>query len=389
MIVKWALVAALLAALPVHPAGALAEEPYEINVILSLNGSAAFLGHEESQSLGMLERLVNRSGGLRGRPIRFNLADDRSNPQVAVQLTNALIAKNVPVMLGPNVTATCNAVAPLIREHGPVDYCFSPGVHPTVGSFMFAASVSPLKSYGVMIRFMRARNITRLAMLATTDGSGQDGERSVTDLLAQPANKSIAVVALEHFNPTDLSVTAQIERIKAAKPQALFVSAAGTPFGTVLHALTDAYPDVVVFSPASNLNRPQMIQYANLAVDKIYIPGPAWLGADATRAGAVKRAQQAFLEAHRAAGIQADNANGLAWDPALIVINALRSVGPEATSVQLQEAIERTHGFAGIEGMYDFANGSNPWGLDEQAVIMTHWDPVHQQWLAVSKPGGS
>jgi branched-chain amino acid transport system substrate-binding protein len=388
-VVTLTLIGALLAAWPARSAGVLAEEPYEINVILSLNGPIAFLGHEQSQSLALLEKIINRSGGIRGRPIRFNLLDDTSNPQVAVQLTNALMVKNVPVILGPDNTATCNAVAPIIRDHGPVDYCFSPGIHPTLGSYMFAAAVPPIKSYGVMVNYMRARNITRLAMLASTDGSGQDGERSIGEVLSEPANKGITLVAVEHFNPTDISVNAQIERIKEAKPQALFVSAAGTPFGTVLHALTDTDPELTVFSPASNLNTPQMVQYASLAVERIFIPGPVWLGADVGAPAGVRRAQRDFFEAHRAIGVRADFANGLAWDPSMIVVNALRTVGTDATSTQLRDAIEHTRGFSGIEGTYDFANGTNPWGLDERSVIVTHWDPLHRQWLAVSKPGGS
>jgi hypothetical protein len=39
----------------------------------------AFIGKEEQPSLGIIERLVNQSGGVRGRPIKFVIADDQSN----------------------------------------------------------------------------------------------------------------------------------------------------------------------------------------------------------------------------------------------------------------------------------------------------------------------
>ena len=103
--------------------------PYEINVILALTGPAAFIGKAEQQSLQLVEGLVNKSGGINGRPVKFVIVDDTSSAAVTVQLTNALIAKNVPVILGPTFTATCLSVGPLVKS-GPVDYCFSPAIAP-------------------------------------------------------------------------------------------------------------------------------------------------------------------------------------------------------------------------------------------------------------------
>jgi branched-chain amino acid transport system substrate-binding protein len=389
ILAKWALLGALCAVVTSVAAGAAAEEPYELNAILSINGSAAFLGHAESQSLGLIEQIVNRSGGIRGRPVHITIADDQSNPQITVQLTNALIAKNVPVMLGPSLTATCNAIAPLIRDHGPLDYCFSPGIHPTPTSNMLAAGVATIRSGGALAHYLRAHNLTRVALIASTDGSGQEGELALNEVFAEPENKSLQLVAVEHFNPSDFSVLAQVERIKAANPQAIYVSTAGTPFGTVLRSLTDAGLDVVVSAAASNLSTAQMSQYASLAVNKIYIPGPLFLGGDMIPPGPIRQAQQVFFAAQKSIGYQPDNASALGWDPTLIVVNALRTAGPDATSTQLRDAIQHMRGFVGIDGEYNYANGTNPWGLTEQAVVVTHWDPVHQTFRAVSKPGGA
>ncbi len=81
------------------PAGA-QPAPYEVYAILSLTGSAAFLGTKEQQALAILEGVVNKGGGIGGRPVRFVVQDDTSNPQTGVQIANALIAKNVPAIIG-------------------------------------------------------------------------------------------------------------------------------------------------------------------------------------------------------------------------------------------------------------------------------------------------
>ena len=44
--------------------GANAAEPYEINAILPLTGAAAFIGSAEAKSLGVIEELTNRLGGI-------------------------------------------------------------------------------------------------------------------------------------------------------------------------------------------------------------------------------------------------------------------------------------------------------------------------------------
>ena len=70
-----------------------AADPYEINVIIPLTGLGAFLGTNEATALSLVEKNVNAAGGVRGRQIHFAVQDDQSNPQVAVQLLNGIIAE--------------------------------------------------------------------------------------------------------------------------------------------------------------------------------------------------------------------------------------------------------------------------------------------------------
>src|ERR1700678_1249990 len=130
----------LLAAPGALPAGA--AEPVEIPVVMPLPGGGAFLGTSEVQSLQIIEKMVNTSGGIKGRPIHFAVQDDQSNPQVAIQLTNGALAKKPPVILGSAVVAMCNAMAALVKTAGPVQFCFSPGIHPVANSYTFSSSIS-------------------------------------------------------------------------------------------------------------------------------------------------------------------------------------------------------------------------------------------------------
>ena len=164
----------------------------------------------------LLEASINADGGIASRPVRFVFHDDQSTPQIAVQLASQIVASRPTVEIGANLVAMCNAMAPLMAS-GPVMYCLSPGIHPAEGSYVFTSSVSTVDLSRALLRYWRMKGMTKIAVMTSTDASGQDAERGINGNLALPENKDIEVVAREHFNPTDVSVAAQIENIKAAQ----------------------------------------------------------------------------------------------------------------------------------------------------------------------------
>ena len=57
-------------------ANAAGKDPVEINVIVALGGRFAALGQAQVISLHALEDVVNKGGGIQGRPVHFNIQDD-------------------------------------------------------------------------------------------------------------------------------------------------------------------------------------------------------------------------------------------------------------------------------------------------------------------------
>jgi branched-chain amino acid transport system substrate-binding protein len=167
-----------------------AAAPLDINVLLSLTGPGTFLGKIHEQTLAAMETYINKQGGINGRPVHFVIEDDQTNPQVAVQLTDRIIAKKSTVMIGADLAAVCRAMAPLFKN-GPVDYCLSPGVHPETGSFQFSATVATRDLCVAYLRWLRERGVRRIALLASIDASGQDGEAGLLSAAALPENKSV------------------------------------------------------------------------------------------------------------------------------------------------------------------------------------------------------
>jgi branched-chain amino acid transport system substrate-binding protein len=376
----------MLTLAPAQPARG-ADQPFELNFILALTGQAAFLGQSQKAALDVLEEVVNKQGGIRGRPVRFTYADDQTNPQISVQLANQLIAKHDQVVMGSNLSALCRAMAPLFKN-GPVEYCLSPAIYPPKGGYVFTSSVSTKDIITATIRYFHARGWKRWARLTTTDASGQDADTDVPETLAMPEFKDMTVVANEHMNPGDQSVAAQIARIKAANPQALLIWAPGTPFGTALRGMKDAGLDIPTAVTSANMVTKQLQQYANLIPTQgLFFQG---LGCNAGMAenAQMKSAVDTYLAAIKEHNLPNDIQTAMAWDPAKIIVDAFRALGPNATAAQIKNWIWNLKGYGGISGVYDFKD-LDAHGLTVKDIVIMRWDPNKSIFIPVSKFGGS
>src|ERR1700677_883385 len=112
-----ALMLALGAAALLCPLPARAEDPFTIDAIFSMTGYAAFIGQGSAVALHVVEDDVNRTGGIQGRPVHFEILDDQSNPATALALADQVIAKGVAVVLGPILAANCEAVFPQFLQN--------------------------------------------------------------------------------------------------------------------------------------------------------------------------------------------------------------------------------------------------------------------------------
>eukprot|EP01037_Dinobryon_pediforme_P032949 gene32949-38169_t len=252
-----------------------AADPYKIDVVVPMTGGGSFLGKGQQATLEALKDVVNKEGGINGQPLEFVYRDDQSSPQTAVQLTNAVLADKPAVMLGSSLVAMCNAIAPLVKN-GPMDYCLSPGAHPAAGSYQFSTSVDTHSLIEALVRYFRLKGLTKVAFMTSTDASGQDAEKGFDEILKMPENASMQVVERQRFNPTDVSVSAQIERIRAAQPQAFIAWSTGAPIATIFKGVLQAGLDVPVGTTNGNQTFAQMEQYKDFLPKTLYIPTSAF-----------------------------------------------------------------------------------------------------------------
>jgi branched-chain amino acid transport system substrate-binding protein len=386
---KLVLTLALAASLLTPVAGTAATvtgDPIELPVLLPLTGYAAFFGIPQVQALRGIESYVNKTGGIQGRPLKFVVRDDQTNPQVDVQLANEIIQTRLPIMLGPDTAGQCNAVTPLVQTKGPVTFCFTNATHPASGSYVYGSGAESLYMAQTIFHYFSERGLKRVATITTTDASGQDGDRMLQNEAAR--EPSLTIVDRQFYNPTDVSATAQLAHIKASNPQAIVVWVTGTPFGTALRGIKDLGIDVPILASPANLLYGELKQYESLMPRELLFPTQAYLAPELVTDRAVKEQINIMTAELAALGAKPDQGHNSNWDSVMLVISALRKLGMNTTPEKLREFINSQTNWPGINGRYNF-KAEPQRGLDKSSVLIVRFDPAKNTFFGVSRGGGA
>jgi branched-chain amino acid transport system substrate-binding protein len=102
----------------------------------------------------------------------------------------------------------------------------------------------------------------------------------------------------------------------------------------------------------------------------------------------VGAARDRFYKAFDEAKIKPDTGSTLAWDPAWIVVDALKALGPGAKAGQIRDYIQHISDYGGINGIYDFTKFPQR-GLGEDDIIIMRWLPDKDDWGIVTQAGGA
>jgi branched-chain amino acid transport system substrate-binding protein len=359
--------------------------PYELTAILPLTGTFAFFGAASQKTMSLVEDRVNATGGIHGRPLHITFLDDQSSPQLDVQYANGLIAKKTAVILGPAVTATCAAVAPLVAAAGPLMFCISPYIN--TGSYVYVTAGTALDNAIVVLRYYKERGYKRFAMLNSTDASGAALDKAFEDAFALPQFASLSLIAHQHFSPADQSVAAQLSVIKAAAPQVLISWTVGSPFSTVIRGMHDSGLEVPLIANGANMTIAQIGQLAAIApkeLDFLTIPAAVTGSAVEPRIAKVQRDLDTMFAR---AGLKVDGGYANGYDMTILVMAALRNTPPDPTAAQMQTYFSHLHDFPGANAIYDFRFGQR--GSGQNGFELARFNASKNDFEPISKPGGA
>lgn len=356
------------------------------HAVVSETGGAAFLGSREAKALKVLAGQVNASGGINGHPMKLDVKDNQTNPATAVSIASKWVSQGVPFILNGSIVATDKAVDALATSKGPFIYDLSPGTHPKPGSMIFSAGISTSSDATAYLNFLKSKGLTRIASITSTDGSGVDGARQLAAALKKSQFSSFHLLTHQTFAPNAVSVTTQLSKIKAAHPQALVIWTTGTPLGVVLKGMSSlGMGSIPTVTTDGNAAYAELTHFKSILPKKLYFPTGALYLSPSDSSGGVKTAVSQFDKAVSSAGGHPGDAWGLSYDPALLIVGALRHLGVHASASQILKYMEKLHNVPGIYGDYN-TSVSNHRGLTYKDIYITSWNGT--SFTRQSGPGG-
>ncbi|MDT7951743.1 MAG: substrate-binding protein [Acetobacteraceae bacterium] len=212
---------ALLASGPVRAA-----DPIKIGVPVGLSGANSVVAPSVVQAAQLAADEINAKGGILGRPVSLDIADDGSGADGAVKaFTSLILQQKVNAIIAPETSAARNAGLPIVnRSKTPYIYVSyyegrscSPNLY--VDAWVPDQQVAPIVDY-----FMKEKG-AKTFFLAGSDYAFGRGMLEFTRKYIE--SKGGKVVGDEYL-PMDASDwTPVISKIRNEKPDALISSTAG------------------------------------------------------------------------------------------------------------------------------------------------------------------
>jgi branched-chain amino acid transport system substrate-binding protein len=345
-----------------------------VGVTVSATGPAASLGIPEKNTIELMPKTIA------GQNVKYVVLDDASDTTKAVANTRRLITEDkVDVVLGstttPNSLAMIDAVAesqtPMIsmaasaRIIEPMDakkrWVFKTPQNDIMMSLAIAAHMADAK-------------VKTVAFIGFADAYGEGWYQEFSKAAGL---KGLTIVANERYARTDNTVTAQVLKLVAAKPDAILVAGSGTPAALPQSALVERGYTGKVYQTHGVANN-DFLRVGGKNVEGTFLPAGPVLVADQLPANhPLKKSAQAYIAKYEAAhGKGSVSTFGAhAWDAGLLMTAAVpvalkkAQPGTPAFRTALRDALEQVKEMPGAHGIFSMS-ASDHLGLDQRARVM-------------------
>ncbi len=350
--------------------GAIAADTIKIGSFLSVTGPASFLGDPELKTLQMYIDQINAEGGVLGKQlalVHYDVGVDADNARTSTK--RLLEDDQVDVIVGGSTTGTTMAAVPLVERAG-VPFISLAGavvIIEPVKKWVFKTPHTDRMAAQKIFEDMKARDITKVALISGTGGFGKSGRAQST---AVAGDYGIEIVADETYGPKDTDMTPQLTKIKNTDGVQAVLNFG---FGQGPAIVTKNYKQLGMTAPlyqSHGVASKKYIELAGDAANGVRLPGSALLVADKLADDDPQKpvviGYQTMYE--KATGTDVSTFGGHAYDGLMIAVEAMKTAG-STDKEAVRAAIENTQGFVGTGGVVNMS-AEDHLGLDLTAFRM-------------------
>jgi branched-chain amino acid transport system substrate-binding protein len=353
------------------------KEPIKIGALFALSGPAAAIGMPTKLVAEMAVAKINKDGGINGRPLELVIGDTESDAAKAATIAKKFIFQDkVAAIIGPTRTDSGMAVKKIVEEAGMPTF-MTVGGDPVImggeklGSFKYVFKSPQRSSIAVkrLFSYLKNKDIKTIGLITATDGFGKDGMQWLEKLAPE---YGFEIVAKESFGPQDTDMTAQLTKIKNAKPQAIICWTIGPAGAIVAKNKAQLGIDIPLFQ-CHGLPDPKYIELAGKAAEGDRMPSTKLMAVNELpdtdpQKPVIKEFIHLYKDVyHYDKQFPINTHSGYAWDAIMIVAGAMKKAGTDPA--KLRDAIEQTKGYVGVSGIYTITPEDHN-GLGEDSMVI-------------------
>ena len=355
---------------------AAAAEPYKIGAILEVTGGLSFLGEPGRNTLVMIEKEINKAGGINGHPLELIVYDTEGKPTRAVTLAQKLIkGDNVSAIIGPMSSGSALAAIPIIEkaEIPNIALGASRNIVEPPKKWVFNTVQTDKSVVARIYGYMKKVGINKVGIITVSNGFGDSGREQ---LLEVAKKLGVQVVADEKFGEKDSDMTAQLTGIQRTDAQAVICWTVGPTEAVVTKNWKQLDMKIPLYQSHGAASK-QFLDMTGKAGEGIVFPAPKLIVLDQVPDSDLQKPilvsyrdnyEKEFKQAVSKFG-------GNAHDAMRIVIDALKAVGPDRAKIR--DHIENLKNFVGIIGTYNYSP-TNHNGLTADSFVMI--EVVNGDW---------
>lgn len=359
----------LVAALVVLAAGPAFAE-ITIGVTVSATGPAAALGAPQKNTVTLLPTSVA------GEKIHWIVLDDATDPASAAKnATKFITEEHADIIVGSSTTANTAAMVDAITEANTPLLSLSPIDLPAEkGRWVFRLPQHNALMAKALIDHMKRNGIKTVGFIGFADVYGESWLKIVTPMFDAAG---IRLIATERYNRTDTSVTGQVLKLLAARPDAVLVAASGTPAALPHTTLVERGYTGKIYQTHGAPSK-AFLQVGGKSIEGgIFVIGPMFVWDQLPDSAPTKKAAAEYAHKYEekfGAG-SLSSFGGHMWDAFTLIEHAVpvalkkAQPGTEAFRSALRDAIESERDVVGVHAVFNMSP-SDHFGHDERARVL-------------------
>lgn len=313
----------------------------------------------------------NKAGGVDGRQIDLQICNDESTPEKAISCYRSVSAK-ADIVLGPHIGLTYKAVSAIALKKSQLLVTATPHGFPDAKSTVFDSAVPAEYAITKAFEYLEGRGLSKVGMLTGNDETGQTAKAAAQKDAAASGGK--IQLTSETFDVQARSVTAQVNKLKAAGVDTIFVWSTGAVVATILRDIDQVGLDLPVVVNYSNLSYGLMSLVPKNAVPKELL----FTGTRAFTQSKANAAQQKFYKSFDAdfLAMTKRKPDFNAYAAADAAVTALQAVdGAKSTSGKdLKAWLEAGNEIDAPNFVFKFGKGQHVGGTDPAQVEIVKWN---------------